>query len=279
MNRRKWMAIGVSVLMAIVLLSGLALIAEAEGTFTIIGLQRRYEIERTVRLEGDTLSVRNGLGAVRVRGGGEPGEVQVRGSAYLWAWGSSGEEAENALSVTSNPDGTQIEAPDKTLIIGPFISGTVIDLELVVPDGVKLQVRTSLGAVALSDVNVDVKVSTGMGSITVDGFKGSLEAESQMGKVTVRRAEMTGRLSLASALNSVRFEGIPAEESAIVTQLASSYLYLPPDQAYSLKNSHGEPLQSLSSEMPFKDGIVGVGTLRGNITVSTGMGSLYIFRR
>ena len=114
-------------------------------------------------------------GDVTVTTGGARVEVLARGTAGLATTSYSARESGGRLAVGHVCGGVRADR-------------CVASLEVRVPEGVDVTVRSSSGAVSALDVDGDVDLATELGDVAVAGVSGRVRAASGSGDVDVRRA-------------------------------------------------------------------------------------------
>lgn len=250
------------------------------------GPEKTVQVQRAVHLDAArSVVVRNPLGKVTVRGGGQGGEVALQGEIHVRGRQLDDQQAQDLLSVTREGDTLAITFTGGRWSWFPFGSSATADLVLVIPDGLTLNVETNMGEVDLEGLNGKAVVNTDMGAVEVRGFRGELAIRTDMGAINVADASLSGRLALETDMGSIDFNGVPGPETVIDSDMGAVTLTIPGDRAYRLDLN--TDLGSFESEVPYtlrdagdtggdRSGVLGKGEVAGTITINTSMGSVEI---
>jgi DUF4097 and DUF4098 domain-containing protein YvlB len=154
--------------------------------------------EKSTRAETHALEIAKG-GTLEVDLAG--GDVRVKTSedapslsATVTTWAGSREEADKALArakleISKNGDGLRVTLVDATTekeITGGHARSTAqADLEIRVPAGVRLEIKTESGDVEAEGPFAASKVHSSYGSVRIKSVEGELEATSDSGDVSV----------------------------------------------------------------------------------------------
>ncbi len=108
--------------------------------------------------------------------------------------------------------------------------GGSIDLEVTVPEGMPLAIKTSLGAVRIVGVRAPVRVSSSMGNVELSDVEGDIDVTAKLGNVDIENGKVTRTLHLVSEMGQISFEGQlpPQGEGSIQAKMGNVVLELPP---------------------------------------------------
>ncbi len=238
----------------------------------------RIEMERTLPLSGERLSVRNPLGRVTITGGGALGEAKLVARTRV-RQNDQQFELEDFLEIDTSSAGTTVDArrglADRMQFFGfSFGDGAAVDMELTVPDGLMIDVNADVGRVEIDQVQGDVSVTADLGEVRVETFEGDLDVETDLGAIRVESAQIRDRLRLKTDMGSIRFSGVPGSEADVQSNMGSVRMALPPNRSY-VVNVRTD-LGSVDYDLPHADGRVGSGELSGRLTITTDLGSIRI---
>lgn len=102
-----------------------------------------------------------------------------------------------------------------------------VDLDITVPAGTFVDVRTGAGEVNVSDTSGDVWVDTGAGGIDLDDVSGAIDAHTGAGSIDVRDA--VGNVRLDTGAGSIDYEGRPQGMCRFESGAGSIKIRLPDD--------------------------------------------------
>lgn len=274
----------------LVVLAAMVSAVSAVGDWSFRGLGwgpgKPVPVQRAVPLDAArSVVVRNSVGEVTVRGGGQSGQIYLEGEIRLRGRDLDEQQAQELLSVSRQGDTLRIAFQEHRWSWFPFRSFATADLVLVVPDGLTLDVETDMGEVHLQDLDGKAVVNTDMGEVAVRGFRGELAIKTDMGSITVVEASLSGRLALETDMGSIDFAGVPGPETVIDSDMGAVTLTIPGDRAYRLDVD--TDLGSFESEIPYtlqntgdsdgeRNGVLGRGDVVGTITINTSMSSVEI---
>lgn len=222
------------------------------------------EGEQTERIEKSfevgsepSVSIENFAGAV-VIGAGEEGTIRV--VATKRAEGTSNLDA---IVVEMTAEGSRLEIRTSHPSVSN-IHNMSVKLEITVPAGTDLTLRT------------------GAGSVEVSGVQGSLRVEAGAGSIEIRDA--AGPVSLSAGAGSIDYEGSPAGACQFHAGAGSIVLRLPADASVTVDLSAG--LGGVHSELPVSGsvtkrsvrGTIGEGD-QASITAGAGVGSIDLLRK
>ena len=132
-------------------------------------------------------------GEVTVTTGGTVVEVRTHARTGLVPAGYTADEVAEQLRIRHECEG----------VLG---SSCAASLEVRVPKGVQVTVRSSSGAVSVFDVVGDVQVSTNLGGVTVEGVTGRVVATTGSGAVDVR--DVGGPVEASTQIGPVLVRGV-----------------------------------------------------------------------
>lgn len=192
--KRKWWIVGILVLLELLVCGGILLVLWA-GRSAFEGVRFFYRadthveetLEETFLVDGPAaLDLEAVAGNVTLTGGSED-EVQV--IARLSLWGADEEDARQQLDVQMTQEGNRITIrvvrPQRAYVGFAFTRGSRADFEIRVPSETSLQLGSSSGDLALSDVTGSMKLQTVSGNIRVEEVNGAMSVESSSGDVTL----------------------------------------------------------------------------------------------
>ncbi|MFZ5815739.1 MAG: DUF4097 family beta strand repeat-containing protein [Bacillota bacterium] len=163
--------------------------------------QQRYAVSGPCSVKVEQMD-----GAVRITGSEEPA-VTVKAT-----WPGEG-RIEDRLEVAVGTNGIRLMVkPYRAGILGLFNRDTLLDLELTVPVGSRVEIQSGSGPVAVERTAGPVELECGSGRVTLVGV-GRAQIESGSGSVQLREvngpvtAETgSGRIDLEAALGPVRLQ-------------------------------------------------------------------------
>ncbi|MHC4363796.1 MAG: DUF4097 family beta strand repeat-containing protein, partial [Planctomycetota bacterium] len=190
---------------------------------------------------GKPLVVRNKLGGINLRPS-KDGTCDVR--ARIRGTGKSPDQARAIVEAV----GMNLDSSEKRYYLAPVRNdggkwdNLNVDLQITVPSGVLPDVKTELGSVELRDLKGRIKAVTNLGGIKAVNTTGDIELITKMGSIEfIAPKDLSAKLSAYTKMGSIKSD-VPLEER--------------------LSGMFQEAAQGT------------VGTGRGNIRMSTDMGSI-----
>jgi DUF4097 and DUF4098 domain-containing protein YvlB len=218
--KRKWWIVGILVLLELLICAAISLTLWA-GRTTFGGIRFFYRadtyVEETVEeafvLDGPAiLDLEADLGDVTVTGS-EGDEVQV--TARLSLWGADEEDARQQVDVQMTQEGNRINVrvvrPEWHYVFFASTRSPRVDFEVHVPSETSLQLVTSSGDLAVSDVTGAAKLETSFGSIEVEEVSGPLSVRSDSGDITLIGLSDGGNLETETNFGELVLRGITAD--------------------------------------------------------------------
>jgi DUF4097 and DUF4098 domain-containing protein YvlB len=137
--------------------------------------------------------------------------------------------ADPRFTETSTADGVVLSSGCD----GAFFGGCSVDYDVRVPDGFTLELRTSSGSVAATDLEVgSATLGTSSGDLRVAGLRGPVVLETGSGAVSGERLEATTlRATTSSGDVTLDFATVPSSVDVEVSSGAVT-VALPPDGRY-----------------------------------------------
>jgi Putative adhesin len=254
--RKHWLALGLA---AVLLLPGCWVVnfnpftAEQEVSDT-------FKTTATPRIVVDTFN-----GAIDVTPG-EKGIVEARVTKR--AGGSTQEEAEQDLEnieVTMKQDGDKIEIKVGKTDQSMFSNrGASVDLQ--VPEGTVLDVRTTNGKVNVVAVTGNVKARSSNGAIHVKGSRGKLDLTTSNGGIQAEGG--AGRLDLKTSNGPIAVKSTKAVVNARTSNGAIQFTGRLNDGDNSFQSSNGKIALALPSDAEFSlDATTSNGRIKSDFTV------------
>ncbi len=173
---------------------------------------KRVETHELTLDAGRALQASVDLGSIRVR---TSPDASARVVATLRAWGSDQEDANKRLAQMELELGPNVvrghEKQDSSRKFFEFGGGEEVDLELVLPAGLRLELASGSGDVAVDGAFGDTAASSGYGDVEAKGIRGTLAAKSGSGSVHANDVH-GARVKLDSSYGEISLRSIDAEE-------------------------------------------------------------------
>lgn len=168
------------------------------------------EREMTLSVAGvDELVIEAGAGTLKVKG--EPGVEAIRVHATILVDGADGDEAREFMSRRMK---LSLErAGDSAVLVSDFQNGGMnrgsrsgdIALEVVMPQGMALDVDDGSGSIVLEDMLGDLRLDDGSGSIVI---RGAASVDLDDGSGSIRISDVTGDVRVDDGSGSVTIVGV-----------------------------------------------------------------------
>lgn len=241
---------------------GLDKVKEGKFNFDFFGANETRVVELPLTIKkGKTLKIDNPVGDVKVKGGADSGSVKATAKVRGIDQDEAKKRAEEYTLVIEESDHhVQIRQPD--------VSGLQVDLEVSVPNGVAVEVRTLSGDLIVLDTEAGAKVNANSGNITLKGLNGPIDIVSQSGNVTVESIK-TPSLTLENRSGDVTVKNV---HGAMNVRTASGDLTLSncSGKSISLESVSGDVILDLVEPIT---GSVSVRTVNGESSVGIVDGS------
>lgn len=173
---------------------------------------RRVETHELALDAGRALQASVDQGSIRVR---QSPDASARVVATLRAWGSDQEDADKRLAAMSLELGPNLvrghERQESSFSIYQIGGGEEVDLELVLPAGLRLELSSGSGDVAVEGAFGDTAASSGYGDVAASGIRGTLAAKSGSGSVHANDVHGS-RVKLDSSYGEIELRKIEADE-------------------------------------------------------------------
>jgi DUF4097 and DUF4098 domain-containing protein YvlB len=218
--KRKWWIVGILVILELLVCAGM-LLALWAGRTIFQGVRFFYRADTHVEETVEETFVVNGpavldletmAGNVTVTGGTES-EVQV--AARLSLWGADEEDARQQLKVQMTQEGNRITIrvvrPQRAYVGFAFTRGSRADFEIRVPSETSLQLASSSGDLAVSDVTGGGELRTASGNIRVDEVNGALSVQSSSGDVTLGGLNDAGDVEVRTVSGDVKLQDVEGD--------------------------------------------------------------------
>lgn len=178
-----------------------------------------------------------------------------------------------SVSMEATEDGVRIETSRSAI----ETSNVSVDLDIQVPAGTTIDVKSGAGRVEISGVSGNMKIRTGAGDVVVRDAGGEVEATTGAGSVEVSGG--TGRVELNTGAGTVSYKGSPRGDYRLETGAGSIQITLPSDASVELDLTTGIgdidvafEVQGQVSRREVK-GMIGSGE-QATIRAHTGTGSI-----
>ncbi len=230
--RRKWWIVGGLVFLELLVCAGIIVLAwrgrsafDGVRFFYVSDTHVEETIEETFKVDGaPILDVDVSSDDVTVTGGTE-GEVEV--VAHLSLWGEDEEDARQQLDVKMSQEGNRItirvERP-RWIYAFTVSMGSDVDLEIRVPDGTAVELATSSGDLAVSNVTGSADLRATSGRIRVEGFDGAMRADTSSGDVVLSGLTNAGNMVVDTTSGKATLQDVEAD--TLVVQASSGDLTL-----------------------------------------------------
>jgi DUF4097 and DUF4098 domain-containing protein YvlB len=218
--KRKWWIVGGLVFLELLVCGGILLTLWA-GRATFEGVRFFYladvhveeTVEKTFAVDGPAvLDLDADFSDVTVMGG-DTDEIAV--IARLSLWGSSEEDARQQVDVQMTQEGNRVtvrvERPERIYAFVIDSKGSHVDFEIRVPSETALQLVTSSGDLAVSDVVGAAELETSFGNIEVEEVDGPVSAWSSSGDITLIGLSNAGDLEVETEFGSLVLRDIAAD--------------------------------------------------------------------
>ncbi len=218
--KRKWWIVGILVILELLVCGGILLtlwagraIFQRARFFYRADTHVEETVDKTFVVDGPAvLDLEAMAGNVTVTGGTES-EVQV--TARLSLWGADEEDARQQLEVKMTQEGNRIiirvVRPQRAYVGFAFTRSSRADFEIRVPPETSLQLASSSGDLAVSDVTGGGELRTASGNIRVDEVKGALSVESSSGDVTLTGLNDAGDLEVGTVSGGVKLQDVEGD--------------------------------------------------------------------
>jgi hypothetical protein len=156
-------------------------------------MQERTTVERALPADLTSLTVDSAAGDVRVEevtGGAEPGVVLRK----RWSFVEPAEE----IVVEGGAATLSLDCPERA------VTTCWGDWVVTVPAGTLVDVRSSLGDIALSGVTGDAVLRSSFGDVVVEGAPETVEVHGSLGNVTLTLEEAPDAVDVRTSLGDVR---------------------------------------------------------------------------
>jgi DUF4097 and DUF4098 domain-containing protein YvlB len=247
--KRKWWIVGILVLLELLICGAILLALWAGRTafkkvrfFYTADTRVEETVERTFVVDGPAvLDLEADFGDVTVTGSsGDEVEVVAR----LRLWGADEEDARRQVDVQMIQEGNRITVRvERPEYVYAFAStkGSRVDFEVRVPSETSLQLVTSSGDLAVSDVTGTVELETSFGTIRAEEVDGRVSARSSSGDVTLVGLSDAGDLVVKTdfgdlVLRDVTADSLTAHSSSGEIQVEETAL----DGALDLETDFGD---------------------------------------
>lgn len=247
-----------------------------------------YEVtaEEFIPLQAvDKVYIKNDCGQVTVRAVSNPSEYGVRVIRY--GYGVNKKQAEESLalltlSVEQTQTGTRIVANSPEHWENRY-NNPYANLEVLMPVKAAVEVQSGMGKVSVDGLQAGININAGMGSVQVQNVQGDVNVNASMGKVNLSNVIIKERLYIHASMGSIKFKGQFGKENEIIANMGSIKLYLHPDhpamQLYA-KCNMGDFLNKLTFtgdiDKNSARGVLGIGSIQGQLTVHADMGDIKI---
>lgn len=230
---------------------------------------------------GQRVRIISPIGPVTVRGGAD-GQLKAEITAFGRTRDEAAQRAEEiVVAVRQRTDGWDIEVSFPRRI-GWQGNSDRVALDISLPDDVRLDIDSKMGAVHVFDVTGDLDVNAAMGEVVVRDFAGDLSVRASMGRINVTQAVVTSRLDLDASMGEITFDGQPGQSNRVSASMGAIHLRFPPETVLQLDARVS--MGSMSNDFPFQgqadgksfSGQMGTGTPAGRLDVRASMGSIDI---
>jgi DUF4097 and DUF4098 domain-containing protein YvlB len=218
--KRKWWIVGTLVILELLVCGGM-LLALWGGRAIFQGARFFYRadthveetVEKTFVVDGPAVLDLEALaGNVTVTGGTES-EVQV--TARLSLWGADEEDARQQLDLHMTQEGNritiQVVRPQRAYVGFAFTRSSRADFEIRVPSQTSLQLASSSGDLAASEVTGGGELRTVSGNIGVDELQGALSVQSSSGDITLTGLNDAGDLEVGTVSGDVKLQDVEGD--------------------------------------------------------------------
>jgi DUF4097 and DUF4098 domain-containing protein YvlB len=218
--KRKWWVVGILVFLELLVCAAI-LFALWVGRTAFGGVRFFYRadthieetVEETFVVDGPAvLDLEADFGNVTVTG--TAGD-QVQVIARLSLWGADEEDARQQVDVQMIQEGNRINVqvvrPEWHYVFFASTRSPRVDFEVRVPSEVSLQLVTSSGDLAVSDVIGTANLETDFGSIEVEEMTGPISAQSDSGDITFIGLSEGGNLEVKTNFGELILRDITAD--------------------------------------------------------------------
>jgi DUF4097 and DUF4098 domain-containing protein YvlB len=218
--KRKWWVVGILVFLELLVCGGILLILwvgratfEEVRFFYLADVHIEETVEETFAVDGPAvLDLDADFSNVTVTGG-DTDEIVV--IARLNLWGSSEEDARQQVNVQMAQEGNRVtvrvERPERIYAFVIHSGGSHVDFEIRVPSETSLDLMTSSGDLAVSDVTGAAKLETSFGSVEVERVDGPVSAWSSSGDIRLNGLSNAGELEVETEFGSLVLRDITAD--------------------------------------------------------------------
>ena len=167
--------------------------------------------------EGTELELTSSAGNVTIIGSETGGEIEVQ--MVKTAWRATDEEAREAAEALQ---ASFTETSGKLIIDYSISSRTSylsssggidkIDFTIHVPTGTELNIKTSFGAIKVSNVSGEINLETDFGKVSVEDVRGGVVVKNTNGDVIIHRVNAPdGNVEVKSSFGSIDIEDVEAK--------------------------------------------------------------------
>jgi len=215
--KRKWWIVGILVFLELLVCGGILLTLWV-GRTAFGGVRFFYRadthVEETVQetfvVDGPAfLDLEAVSGNVTVTGSAGD-EVEV--IARLSLWGADEEDARRQVDVQMDQEGNRITVrvvrPEWAYVGFAFTKSSQVDFEIRVPSETSLQLASSSGDLAVSDVIGPVELRTVSGNIRVENVDGAMSVRSSSGDVTLVGLSNAGDVEVRTVSGNIKLRDV-----------------------------------------------------------------------
>lgn len=151
-------------------------------------------------------------------------------------------------------------------------------LNIEIPAGLRLDLRVGVGEASVAGVYTKASAVVATGDLNISEFMGGLSGDVQVGQLTVRSAKVEGLLHLKDNTGSISFTGDPGTGGVVQSGVGSIKLHMGPKGRLKVRAQVGvgDITYGYSGLSSGGERYVGEGPLLGKLSVSDGVGSIYI---
>lgn len=161
-----------------------------------------------------------------------------------------------------------------------------LDYSLRVPQQLDVAITNSLGTLALENITGEFELHNLSGNVLLDNVSGRGSIRADSGNITATNLRTESNLAVHAQQGDVMLAGLLGEQTSITMREGELKLELPADVSYTFTASYPEGSLSTTGygfvgneDGISAKGIIGAGSLMGEITVSIDHGEIKLYER
>lgn len=236
--------------------------AKVGNVWMVFGSQENKDVELPLDMSSaKTLRIENLAGDVKIFGGTASGILKAH--AHI-----RGKDAEDAKEKAANYTPVIEESDHMVLIKQPDVTGLSVDLEVRIPSGVRVEVKSAAGDISIDATDSSCRVDGHSGDIRLTGLNGSIEVDTSSGDVWVSDSKTTS-LTIEGKSGDVKIEKVKGNIS-VRTSAGDVRLAEVAGRTISVEAVSGDVHLDIDEPV---EGTVNVRTVNGNTRVGIPDGS------